>query len=74
LPGRQPRWDTLHALLLTRLRAADEIEWSRAVDDSSHLQANDFRRLLVRYERRAEMHEAMLALVCFRRLRNVIPQ
>jgi len=32
-----------------------------------------FKRLLVRYERRAEMHEAMLALgcclVCFRRLR-----
>ena len=32
-----------------------------------------FERLLVRYERRAEMHEAMLALgcclVCFRRLR-----
>jgi transposase len=34
---------------------------------------HQFKRLLVRYERRAEMHEAMLALgcclVCFRRLR-----
>ena len=29
----------MHALLLTRLRAAGEIEWSRAVVDSSHLQA-----------------------------------
>ncbi|MBA3787679.1 MAG: IS5/IS1182 family transposase, partial [Actinobacteria bacterium] len=36
----------------------------------------NFKRLLVRYERRAEMHEAMLALgcclVCFRRLRSSI--
>jgi len=32
-------WDRLHQLLLTRLRAAGEIEWSRAVADSSHVQA-----------------------------------
>ena len=32
-------WERLHALLLTRLRAAGEIEWSRAVVDSSHVQA-----------------------------------
>src|SRR5437868_4308471 len=32
-------WDRLHALLLTRLRAAGEIEWSRAMIDSSHVQA-----------------------------------
>jgi transposase len=32
-------WERLHALLLTRLRAAGEIEWSRAVIDSSHVQA-----------------------------------
>jgi len=35
---------------------------------------HQFKRLLVRYERRAEMHEAFLALgcclVCFRRLQN----
>src|SRR6266508_6890568 len=31
--------EQLHALLLERLRAAGEIEWSRAVADSSHLQA-----------------------------------
>ena len=35
---------------------------------------HQFKRLLIRYERRADMHEALLALgcclVCFRRLRN----
>jgi transposase len=37
---------------------------------------HNFKRLLVRYERRADMHHALLALgcclVCFRRLRNSI--
>ena len=33
-------WDRLHELLLARLRAAGEIEWSRAVADASHVQAN----------------------------------
>ncbi len=32
-------WDRLHALLLAELRAAGELEWSRAVADSSHVQA-----------------------------------
>jgi transposase len=32
-------WERLHKVLLTRLRAAGEIEWSRAVADSSHVQA-----------------------------------
>ena len=32
-------WEQLHAVLLSRLRAAGEIEWSRAVADSSHVQA-----------------------------------
>jgi transposase len=32
-------WDELHALLLGELRAAGELEWSRAVVDSSHVQA-----------------------------------
>jgi transposase len=32
-------WDRLHELLLGELRAAGEIEWSRAVADSSHVQA-----------------------------------
>jgi transposase len=32
-------WEKLHALLLTELRTAGEIEWSRAVADSSHVQA-----------------------------------
>src|SRR5262245_36582528 len=32
-------WERLHALLLARLRAAGEIEWSRAVVDASHGQA-----------------------------------
>ena len=32
-------WDRLHQLLLAELRAAGELEWSRAVADSSHVQA-----------------------------------
>src|SRR5213080_3268047 len=32
-------WERLHELLLARLRAAGEIEWARAVADSSHVQA-----------------------------------
>jgi transposase len=32
-------WERLHALLLARLRAAGELEWSRAVIDSSQIQA-----------------------------------
>jgi len=32
-------WERLHALLLARLQAAGEIEWSRAVADGSHVQA-----------------------------------
>ena len=32
-------WGQLHQLLLARLRAAGEIEWSRAIADSSHVQA-----------------------------------
>ena len=32
-------WDELHALLLARLRAADQLDFSRAVADSSHVQA-----------------------------------
>ncbi len=31
-------WDRLHQLLLDRLRAAGEIEWSRAIADSSQIQ------------------------------------
>ncbi len=32
-------WERLHAQLLSELRAAGELEWSRAVADSSHVQA-----------------------------------
>ena len=32
-------WERLHGLLLAELRAAGEIEWARAVADSSHVQA-----------------------------------
>jgi len=32
-------WERLHALLLSELRAAGALEWSRAVADSSHVQA-----------------------------------
>jgi transposase len=32
-------WERLHVLLLRELRAAGEIDWERAVIDSSHVQA-----------------------------------
>ena len=32
-------WERLHAVLLARLRAAGVIEWSRAIADSSQIQA-----------------------------------
>ncbi len=32
-------WERLHSVLLDRLRAVGEIDWSRAVADSSHVQA-----------------------------------
>ena len=32
-------WDRLHELLLAELHAADQLEWERAIADSSHLQA-----------------------------------
>ena len=32
-------WEQLHAVLLARLRTAGEIEWSRAIADSSQVQA-----------------------------------
>jgi transposase len=32
-------WERLHAQLLAELQAAGELEWSRAVADSSHVQA-----------------------------------
>lgn len=45
----------------------------RWVVERSFAWLHSFRRLLVRYERRADMHEAFLALacciICFRRLR-----
>lgn len=32
-------WEQLHALLLAELQAAERLDWSRAVADSSHVQA-----------------------------------
>src|SRR5215216_5738685 len=32
-------WERLHELLLVELHAADQLEWRRAIADSSHLQA-----------------------------------
>jgi transposase len=32
-------WERLHELLLAELHAGDQLEWERAVADSSHLQA-----------------------------------
>ena len=41
-------WERLHALLLAELRAAGELEWGRAVADSSHVQAKKGVRRRVR--------------------------
>ena len=43
-------WERLHELLLSELQAADQLEWGRAVADSSHVQAKKGapRRVLVR--------------------------
>lgn len=50
----------------------------RWVVERTFAHLHQFKRLLVRYERRAEMHEAMLALgcclICQRRLRKLILQ
>jgi transposase len=50
----------------------------RWVVERTFAHLHQFKRLLVRYEQRDDMHEAMLAigccLVCHRRLRKVIPQ
>jgi hypothetical protein len=35
VPAGRGVWQELHALLLARLRAAGELEWSRAIADSS---------------------------------------
>ena len=34
-------WERLHEVLLAELHAADQLEWSRAVADSSYLQAKE---------------------------------
>jgi transposase len=48
----------------------------RWVVERTFAHLHNFKRLLVRYERRADMHEALLALdgclICFRRLRSSI--
>jgi len=51
---------------------------ARWVVERTFAHLHQFKRLLVRYERRAEMHEAMLAigccLICFRRHPKLILQ
>lgn len=48
----------------------------RWVVERTFAHLHNFKRLLVRYERRADMHQALLALgcclICFRRLRSSI--
>jgi transposase len=50
----------------------------RRVVERTFAHLHQFKRLLVRYERRSEMHEAMLALgcclICFRRYQKLILQ
>ena len=76
-------WERLHALLLEHLRASyrrrrtehgSGLGRGRRVVERTFAWLHHFKRLLVRYDRRAEIHEAFLALgcclVCFRRLRR----
>ena len=66
-------WERLHELLLARLRAAGELEWSRAVIDSSQIQAkkgapkrpepvDSPSRLKAAPDRRRQRHSAGLGL------------
>lgn len=61
-------WELVEPLLPKKVR---RFRW---VVERTFAWLHHFKRLLVRYDRRAEIHEAFLALgcclVCFRRLRN----
>jgi len=90
LPGRQPRWDRLPAYdydvrrrELCQRGVTPEIAEPqhraglgrcRWVVERTFAWLQHFKRLLVRYDRRDEIHEAFLAigccLVCHRRLAN----
>jgi transposase len=48
-------WELIHFALLDWLARHDQIDWSRAVVDSSSV---------VRYDKRADIHEAFLSLGC----------
>jgi transposase len=65
-------WERLHRELLQRLADAGRIDWSRASADASRVPAKKGGgncRVLVRYERDADLHDAFLhlgaALVCW---------
>ena len=47
-------WDRLHRVLLAKLNAADQIDWERAVIDSSHVRAFGGARTPVRAQWTAE--------------------
>jgi hypothetical protein len=55
-------------------RASDATASKSALVERALAWLHQFKRLLVRYDRRADIHEAFLAigccLVCYRRLRN----
>jgi len=69
----------LHELKLAQLHAAVRPDLSRSIADSSHLRAlkggdhtgpqpgrwlHAVKRLRVRYERRADIHQALIGLAC----------
>jgi transposase len=64
-------WQLIHFVLLDWLARCGQIDWSRAVVDGSSVRAVfggrgqvPILRLRVRYEKRADIHEAFLALAC----------
>jgi transposase len=66
-------WQRLHELPLAELRAADLLDFSRAVEGAIAL-PHWFRRPRIRWEIRDDIHEALLtlgcAVICWRRLRD----
>jgi transposase len=57
-------WDLIHFALLGWLPRDDQIDWSRAVVERTFAWLSQFRRLRVRYDKRADIHEAFLSLGC----------
>lgn len=57
-------WQRPHEVLLAELNAASGLDWSRWVIERSIAWLHGFRRLRIRWERRADIREAFLKLAC----------